>query len=136
MQLASLLNCDLAILAYQLYHQATVWPLDPWYEIIAHPGSDRRTTSMRTVHQNLPAVTGIVGGSHYSGPAAIRGHGVSNANLDPILTRFEAMDPWSPVWNGDGTNFVGVQTPSYVTDPLPASVQLWWSAIPPRAKSN
>ncbi len=69
-QLASLLNCDLAILAYQLYHQATVWPLDPWYEILAHPLSNRRTATLSAIHQNLAALVHIDAVGHYSGPAA------------------------------------------------------------------
>ncbi len=51
-------------------------------------------------------------------PAALRAHGVSNASLDPILSRFESIDPWSPVWNGDGANFLGIQTPAYITDSI------------------
>ena len=29
-----LLHLDLCVLAYQLYHQSVIWPLDPWYEFL------------------------------------------------------------------------------------------------------
>ena len=47
---AKLLHCDLCILAYQNYHQAVIWPLDPWYEVLARGGTDRRTLFMKAVH--------------------------------------------------------------------------------------
>ena len=113
-----LVNCDLCILAYQNYHQAVLWPLDPWYEILARGGSDRRSLFMTAVHKfatSLPRAgdTGV-----YSGPASIGRLATSNASLDPILTNHRQINPKLPAFTGDGSVFLVLQAPSYITENL------------------
>ena len=35
---------DLCVLAYQVYNQTLIWPLDPWFEAWARPGRVGATT--------------------------------------------------------------------------------------------
>lgn len=115
---AALLNCDLCALAYQVYHQAVIWPLDPWYEVLGRFGSDRRTRFMARAHafaRTLPARSET---QLYSGPACVGGLGESNTTLDPILTNFKQIRPRDPAWNGDGAVFLGVKAPNYLVNSI------------------
>jgi hypothetical protein len=116
---AKLVNCDLCILAYQNYHQAVIWPLDPWYEVLARGGSDRRTLFMKAVH-GLASPSKLVNRTAiYSGPLQIRaGLGSSNAKLDPIITNYRQIDPKLPAFTGDGSKYLVLRAAQYVTDNL------------------
>jgi hypothetical protein len=112
-----LLNCDLCILAYQLYHQSVIWPLDPWYEVLARGATDRRTRFMTMAHEyagDLPAG----GNDLYAGPACVGERGGSNTTLDPIITNFAQLRPRDPAWTGDGAVFIGLKAPSYIVDSI------------------
>jgi hypothetical protein len=155
-----ILNLDLCVLAYQLYHQSLVWPLDPWYEVIAHTGSDRRDNMMQhvqefshvifhndiTIHKGdaktqpvaiesatskAPKAEPDISGyklpceedcEHYSGAPGFR-YGAPEASghqklLDPILTNYSRVDPHAPAFTRDGTNFIVIQAPPQVTQPI------------------
>lgn len=117
-----ILNLDLCTLAYQLYHQSLVVPLDPWYDQFSRVGSDRRDNICRYSHEyatklgNGTAVASEKGSGFYSGPSAARGWSGGNANLDPILSNYKLLDPRLPSLTWDGTNFVATQAPAYITD--------------------
>ena len=113
-----LLNCDLSILAYQLYHQSVIWPLDPWYEVLARGATDRRANFMKQVHayaQTLPARSDK---SLYAGPASVGGIGKSSATHDPVLSNYSQIRPRDPAFSGDGAVFIAIQAPSYLVDPI------------------
>lgn len=111
-----LVNCDLSILAYQLYHQSAIWPIDPWFEILARGASDRRTLFMSKVHTWAAANTRRPKG--YAGPASLGKVGRSNTTLDPIITNYQQISPREPTWNGDGAVFIGIKAPAYIVDPI------------------
>jgi hypothetical protein len=107
-----LLHLDLCTLAYQLYHQSLVWPLDPFYEFVARLMSDRRDTLMARVHAHSKKQRG----EHYAGPASLRGLGESNTTLDPVLTHYGRLAPRLPAWTRDGSKFLAIRAPGYVAD--------------------
>jgi hypothetical protein len=109
-----LVNCDLCILAYQLYHQSAIWPIDPWYEILARGASNRRTLFKTAVH----AWASQRQEAGYAGPASLGRVGTSNQTLDPIITNYNQISPREPTWNGDGAVFIGIKTPSYIVDSI------------------
>ena len=85
---------DLCIVAYQLYNQSLVFPLDPWYERWARPGADRRTNLMAALHQLDTA---------YWGPGRNpRRDWPTNQDLDPILTDYRRIDANRPAITFDG----------------------------------
>lgn len=112
----ALRHLDLCVLAYHLYHQSVVWPLDPWYEILGLPGWSRRDNFMCAVHNRVASMPLELPGQLYGGPAVLRGLGESNRRLDPVVTNYRAIRPHAPVWNGDGGWFLGIQTPAYIVD--------------------
>lgn len=115
---AALLNCDLCALAYQVYHQSVIWPLDPWYEVLARFGSDRRTRFMTRAHAFARTLPGRSETQLYAGPACIGGLGESNTALDPIITNFKQIRPRDAAWNGDGGVFLGVKAPDYIVNSI------------------
>ncbi len=78
---------DLSVLAYQVYNQSLLWPLDPYYEEWARPGSSRRDNLMALTHEFA------VGKSQLRGPGSTRGW-PTNTQLDPILTDYRLVRPW------------------------------------------
>jgi len=122
----NVLNLDLCTLAYQLYHQSLCLPLDPWYDIMSRPGSDRRTNIRRFTHdyaKTLGMATATDKHSEqgfYSGPNAARGWANSNLNLDPVLTNYKQIDPKLPMFTRDGAIFLAALAPTYVTENLKA----------------
>jgi len=114
-----LVHCDLCILAYQNYHQSVIWPLDPWYEVLARVGTDRRTLFMQAV-RTLANPAGLTNAAMlYAGPMGTRaGFGVTSDTLDPIITNYRQIDPKLPAFTGDGEKFLVLQTPNYITDNL------------------
>ena len=106
--LEDLYALDLCGLAYQLYNQSLIWPLDPFYEEWARPGASRRDNVMALVHE---AAAGM---EHLRGPGATRGW-ATNTALDPILTDYRRMDPARCVITNDGSKHRLMQThPSIV----------------------
>lgn len=93
-----LLDLDLAALAYHVFHQTLVWPLDPFYEEWARPGSSRRDNMMAAVHDQI-AVNADV-----RGPGSTRGWPV-NAELDPIVGDYRQIAPWHGAVTNDGVDF-------------------------------
>lgn len=112
-----LLNCDLCILAYQLYHQSVLWPLDPWYEVLARGATNRRTRFMAKTHEYARSL-GRADGDLYAGPACVGGQGDSNATLDPVLTNFSQLRPRDPAFTGDGAVFIALQAPAYLVNTI------------------
>ena len=106
---------DLCVLAYQLYNQSLVWPLDPFYEEWARPGSDRRNNTMSFVHG---AVDGNV---RLRGPGSTRGW-PTNTDLDPILTNYQRVDPARAVITNDGTRHRLMRTHPGVVKNLAATM--------------
>lgn len=123
-------NLDLCTLAYQLYHQSLCLPLDPWYDMFARVGSDRRDNICRFTHEYAASLNKAVpwmvlagqepeseaqkkGEGFYSGPAAARGLNDTNFKLDPILSNYKHIDTEIPTFNRDGERFLAVFKPSY-----------------------
>ncbi|MFO0580136.1 MAG: hypothetical protein U1A78_39690 [Polyangia bacterium] len=104
-----LYHLDLCILAYQIYNQTLVWPLDPWYERF----SDRlvgsqRSRFLRHLHEALDRQT------EYHGPGRTQGFS-SNDSLDPILHRYDNINPAQISFNYDGTIYNMIRAPSAIT---------------------
>jgi hypothetical protein len=114
----TLLHCDLCILAYQLYHQSVIWPLDPWYEVLARGMSDRRTLFMKRVHTFAGKLPSRSDRDLYGGPGVVGGIGSSNDALDPILTNYSQIRPHEAAFSGDGEVFIGIKAPSYLTQTI------------------
>jgi hypothetical protein len=109
----AILNVDLCILAYQLYHQTVIWALDPWYEVLARGGTSRREHFMAGTHEyakKLPDRTDDL----YAGPAHVGALGVSNAKLDPVLSNYMHIRPRDPALTGDGAVYMALQAPPYI----------------------
>ncbi len=102
---------DLSVFAYQLYNQSLVWPLDPFYEEWARPGSGRRDTVMALVHQ------AVAGRERYRGPGSTRGW-ATNTSLDPVLTDYSRVDPTRAVITNDGTSHRLIQTHDAITSQI------------------
>lgn len=122
-----LFHLDLCVLAYQLYHQSVIWPLDPWYEslwlndLTAH----RRSLFMKQVRGTEKSSKKYWNDKSYDGdwrlyggPAGIRHLGTTDRALDPIITNYGQIDPHHPGWSRDADKFVAMKAPGYVTDPI------------------
>lgn len=104
-----LYHLDLCILSYQIYNQTLVWPLDPWYERF----SDRfigsqRSRFLRHLHEALDRQR------EYHGPGRTQGF-ASNDSLDPILHRYDNINPAMPSFNFDGTFYNMIRAPAAIT---------------------
>lgn len=88
----------MAALAYHVYHQTLIWPLDPFYEEWARPGSSRRDNMMAAVHDQLP------GQADLRGPGSTRGWH-ANTELDPIVGDYRNVAPWRGAITNDGFNY-------------------------------
>lgn len=81
-----LYHLDLCIMSYHLYHQSLIWPWDPYYE---NRGLlDHRDSFMKLVN------------TYASGKTTVHGPGncqnwPTNLQLDPILTDYSQLSPWS-----------------------------------------
>jgi len=110
-----ILQCDLAILSYHLYHQSLIWPLDPWYDVMTRSMSDRRTLFMQNIHQKANNTDKSLG---FRGPSSVSFGSASNICLDPIITRYDQLNPRLPAFTGTADGYVSIQTPSYITDKI------------------
>ncbi len=98
-----LYHLDLSILAYHMYHQTLVWPLDPYYEY--SETLNERDQMMKTIlsqdaHKNMYAQNGAnnnapYGIERYRGPGSFMDRR-TRAGLDPIITRYDRLNPWYP----------------------------------------
>lgn len=91
-------HLDLSILAYKLYAQTLVWPIDPYYEEMAD-GSSRRDEHMENVRVWAKAKgreqilsRPKLGG--YRGPGLLAGF-EDNPRHDPIVFRYDRLSPWT-----------------------------------------
>ncbi len=106
---------DLCGLAYQLYNQSLIWPLDPFYEEWARPGASRRDNVMASVHDAVKNTPWL------RGPGATRGW-ETNRDLDPILADYRRIDPTRPVLTNDGTTHRWLAAHDSITDRLSETV--------------
>ena len=111
----ALLNCDLCILAYQLYHQSVIWPLDPWYEVLARGGTSRRDHFMEHIHEFAKTLADR-SNELYGGPAVAGALGTSNRVLDPVLSNYGGIRPRDPAITGDGEVYMALRAPAYIVD--------------------
>ncbi len=100
---SDLVAFDLCVLAYQVYNQSLVWPLDPFYEEWARPGSSRRDNVMTAVHH------AVADDPTVRGPGSTRGWPV-NTDLDPVLTDYSQIAPWRGALTNDGVNHRYIRT--------------------------
>ncbi|HEY2380039.1 MAG TPA: hypothetical protein VGK48_02545 [Terriglobia bacterium] len=87
-------HLDLCMLTYHLHAQTLIWPLDPYMEQVATGMTDRRDTFMQETHAYFDPSKG-----GYRGPGAAAGW-PSNVLLDPLITRYQRLYPWRPVFLG------------------------------------
>ena len=91
-----LYHLDLSILAYHFYHQTLIWPMDPYYDQMSRKGTSRRDLFMEQV-KNAPTLQPplLHGNQGYRGPGNHQGWRM-NTTLDPIITRYDRVNPWKP----------------------------------------
>lgn len=111
-------HLDLSILAYQLYGQTLVWPFDPYYEE-TQGGTDSRGDMMEKVRlwadrkgQEQLREKPLLGG--YRGPGRLAGFADNNAH-DPIIYRYDRINPWKNTMTNTGGRWVEYMTPKAVT---------------------
>jgi len=109
----TILQCDLAILSYHLYHQSVVWPLDPWYDSLSMKSGKQRPLFMTKVHEWCDALDPTEG---FRGPAGSTFGDASNTKLDPVLTRYDQINPRLPAFTRSGSSYLSIQTPAYIVD--------------------
>lgn len=85
------------MLAYHVYNQSLIWPLDPWYEAWSRIGSSRRDNTLAHAHE-LAA-----GQSHLRGPGSTRGW-PSTPGLDPVIADYRQVRPWAGCVMNDGVD--------------------------------
>ena len=111
----------LAILAYQLYAQSLVWPFDPYYEDQNNWDWDR-SKMLDKVHAwalETGAAQTAQGQSisHYRGPGALGGF-ENNPSHDPIIYRYNQLNPWGHTITRSNGVWVESRTPREVTNPV------------------
>ncbi len=104
-------HIDLCILAYQLYNQTLIWPLDPWYERMRRTGTSRRDNFMEQIHRF------VAGKPEYRGPGSTRGWATSDA-FDPIVSVYSRLSPWTASFARDDAKYRVFNTPAYITDKI------------------
>lgn len=107
-------HLDLVILAYQMYGQSLVWPFDPYYEDQNKPEANRRAAMQKvwawansrpSVNDRLAAFGG------YRGPGSLAGF-PANELHDPIIYRYDRLNPAIPCLNFLGERWARYQTPA------------------------
>lgn len=116
-----LYHLDLCILAYHLYHQTLIWPMDPFYEQQAFKGTNRRENFMAMLRQG-PQV--LVQQRMEEIPSTYRGPGnfinpswSVNPGLDPIITDYTRLNPWKPSFPKI-TQWEFIQPSKFITDKI------------------
>ena len=102
---------DLCLLAYQVHNQSLLWPVDPFYEEWARPGSSRRDNMLALAHRYAAAQPSL------SGPGATRGW-PTNTALDPILFDYRQIEPWRGALVNTGTSHRYLSACRSVVDPI------------------
>lgn len=95
-------HLDLSVLSYKLYRQSLVWPYDPYFEIATNDKGGRKKTLdkvrswsgawAKTQVAARARSAGKLGG--YRGPGILNGFDY-NDKLDPIIYRYDKINPWS-----------------------------------------
>lgn len=105
-------HLDLCMLSYHLHAQTLVWPLDPYMEQVATSTTERRENFMAEVHEEF------TGKPAYHGPGKTQGW-PSNVLLDPLISRYDRLYPWRPVFVGPGRrDWLWHNTPKAIIDPI------------------
>ncbi len=78
------------MLAYHVYNQSLLWPLDPWYEQWSRIGSSRRDNMLAAAHAL------VVDQPTTRGPGSTRAGWPSDERLDPVITDYRQIRPWVP----------------------------------------
>lgn len=99
---SDLFQLDLCVLAYQTHNQSLIWPLDPFYEEWARPGSSRRDNLLALLHSSSPH-SGSEHAPVLRGPGTTRGW-PTNTELDPIMFDYRMVEPWRGCVVNDGTS--------------------------------
>lgn len=111
-----LYNLDLCILAYHLYHQTLIWPMDPFYEQQVRKGTDRRMNFMNVVRRG-PGTLGAPPPTTYKGPGNFLTQQLpENIWLDPIITDYTRLNPWKPSFFKATDAWEIIQPSKYITD--------------------
>ncbi len=80
-------HLDLCVLAYHLYNQTLIFPMDPWHERLRGTLTPRRRDLfMAETHRFFKDRDG------YRGPGSTRGW-TTNDKLDPIISDYRRIDP-------------------------------------------
>lgn len=108
-------HLDLCILAYQLYNQTLIWPLDPWYEKMRRVGTSRRNKFMEKTHAFFTATPTAT--PAYRGPGATRNWPTSTA-LDPIIGKYARISPWRACFTCDGAKYRVFNTPAAIANKI------------------
>ncbi len=112
-----LYHVDLCILAYHLYHQTLIWPMDPFYEHQAHKFTNRRTNFMNTMRSG-PGTLGTPVPTTYKGPANfLNSRWATNTTLDPVITDYTRLNPWIPSFPKI-TQWEFIQPSKFITDKI------------------
>jgi hypothetical protein len=101
---------DLCVLAYQVYNQSLIWPLDPWFEPWSRVGSSRRDNMLSAVHEFADKP------SDYRGPGSTRPEWAKNPSLDPIISDYAQVRPWLPCVSYDGSVYRYFSTPASIRE--------------------
>jgi hypothetical protein len=92
---AHVFNLDLCVLAYHVYNQSLLWPLDPWYETWSRIGSSRRDNMLTAVHEVVAHQSGS------RGPGSTRAGWPTDHHLDPVISDYQQIRPWVPCISRD-----------------------------------
>lgn len=102
-------HLDLCILAYQLYNQTLIFPLDPWYERLTRAGASRRDNFLAKTHEYLRSKANenpmALKKMELRGPGICKGLTSNNVSLDPILGKYTRLNPWAPAINRDASKY-------------------------------
>jgi len=112
---------DLCVLAYQIYNQSLLWPLDPFFEAWSRPGASRRDNVMAQVHQD------VAGRDALRGPGSTRGW-ASNTQLDPIITDYSRLNPRRGVVTGDGSGYRVMRSGEWIANRIGETAVCEYSA--------
>lgn len=114
-------HLDLSVLAYQLYAQTLVWPIDPYYEDQNNWDWDREKMLEKVRAWAVYAGQAQTGRAQsladYRGPGILNGFTNDPAH-DPILYRYSQLNPWSNSLSRASGTWTEARTPKAITDPV------------------
>jgi len=119
-------HLDLCMLSYHLHAQTFIWPLDPYMEQVATSTTQRRENFMTNTHAHFVPGDGVPV-PPYHGPGACQGW-PTNKLLDPLMTRYDQLFPWRPVFVGpERKNWLWHNTPKEIINPIrQVYMQTYW----------